>query len=486
MGRKGKKGAVIGAGVGGLATASRLASRGYDVEVFEKLPECGGRAHMIEDKGFKFDTGPSFVLMPDFFSEVFDDCGEKIEDYLDLKALDTSYKIFFPDGDSFTVSKDSEKTKADMERIEPGSAKGFDGFMRYAGGIYNAVRPLLTECLTPMSLMNLRYISLFPNIHPFSTFWQAASKYFKTSKMRYAFTFESMFMGVSPFETPAFYSVITYADHVQKVYHPMGGMYEIPRALEKMARKKGARLRYSEEVTGVSVKNGGISLETVNGNRQFDFAVANADLPYVKKTLLGKKLPKYRYSCSVYLIYMGISKKLKGLEHHNLFFARDLERNISEIFDTDIISSDPSFYVHVPTVTDGSLAPEGKEILYFLMPVPNLCVNKRGVEGREEALRSMVLDRISGITGEDIESLIETEHRFYPHDFTGRYNILNGATFGLSHNLMQSAFLRPPNYEPAVRNFFYAGASTQPGGGLPVVLASSKAAVNLIERGVNI
>lgn len=480
-----KKTAVIGAGVGGLAVSARLAERGYSVDVFEKLPECGGRAHIIEDRGFKFDTGPSFVLMPDFFREVFEDCGEDIAEYLDLKPLETSYKIFFPDGDTFTVSKDSEKTKSEMERIEPGSSRGFDGFLEYAGGIYKAVEPLLSECMTPRVLANPKYLGLLPKIHPFSTFWQAAAKFFRTDKLKYAFTFESMFMGVSPFETPAFYSVITYSDHKDKIYHPMGGMYEVPRALEKMAKSKGVRFHYSLPAEKVERRGGKVGITAGGKDRDFDLAVINADLPYARARLLGRKLPQYRYSCSVYLIYMGLKKKVRGLEHHNLFFARDLRKNISDIFGPGEVPYDPSFYVHVPTLTDPSLAPEGKDILYVLIPVANLC-GKTVRPGKDaESLRAMTVEAMNRITGENIEDLIETEHRFYPEDFVTRYNILNGATFGLAHSLMQSAFFRPPNYEPGIRGVYYAGASTQPGGGLPVVLASSSAAVKLIESGYN-
>ena len=482
---KNKKAGIIGAGVGGLATAARLASRGYQVDVLEKLPECGGRAHIIEDKGFKFDTGPSFVLMPEFFKEVFEDCGEDIGDYLDLKVLDTSYKIFFADGDTFTVSKDSEKTKKDMERIEAGSGRGFDRFIEYSGNIYKAVKPLLSECMTLGALANPSYIGLLPKIHPLSTFWKAAAKFFRSEKLRYAFTFESMFMGVSPFETPAFYSVITYSDHVEKISHPLGGMYQIPKALEKMAVKNSARIEYSSEVSAIRKQGGKLVLAAGGEDRDYDLAVANADLAHTKKDLLRQKLPGYRYSCSVFLIYMGLKKKIEGLEHHNLFFAKDLEKNISDIFATGTVPEDPSFYIHVPTVTDPALAPAGKDILYFLIPVPNLKDNPDGLGPRAERLRKIVVDKVRELTGEDVESLIEVEHRFYPEDFIERYNILNGATFGLAHNLMQSAFFRPPNFEPAMKGLYYAGASTQPGGGLPVVLASSLAAVKLIEKGVN-
>ncbi len=473
---------IIGAGVGGLASAARLAHRGHPVTVYEKLPECGGRAHCIEDKGFRFDTGPSFILMPDFFDEVFSDCGETLSSYLDLRYLPVSYKIFYPDGETFTVFHDSGRTADECARLEPGGDDAFRGFIAHAGRIYDAVRPLLTTCLTKKMLLNPSYLSLLPRIDPFRSFWACAKRFFKSDRLAYAFTFESMFMGVSPFQAPAFYSVITYSDHTQKIAHPMGGMYMLPKALERLAQEKGVKIAYDDEVTSITQKSDGLSLVTTSGAHTFDRVIANADLPHTKRDLCGLPLPRYTYSCSVFLVYLGMKKKIPGLEHHNLFFARDLDKNMKEIFTMNVTPADPSFYVHVPTVTDPSLAPPEKDILYILIPVANLTKSPEDIHQHDERLRALVIDRISRLTGENIEALIEVEHRFYPEDFIGRYNILYGATFGLAHNLMQSAFFRPPNYEPSLKGLFYAGASAQPGGGLPVVLASSKIAADLVEK----
>lgn len=241
--------AVVGAGVGGLSCAARLAHDGYDVQVFEKLDKCGGRNQLFEDKGFKFDMGPSFVLMPDFFEEVFLYCGENLKDYLNLKVLDVNYKIFYPDGDSFTVFKDSSRTKEELERLEKGSSKNFDRFIKETSRIYRLVKPLLYKCFTPASLVNLSYWPLLLQLRTFESYWSLAGKFFKTDKLRYAFTFEAMFMGVSPFQAPAFYSIISYTDHVQKIAHPMGGMYKIPLALERMAKKFGATFGLAHNLT---------------------------------------------------------------------------------------------------------------------------------------------------------------------------------------------------------------------------------------------
>ena len=475
-----KKVIVVGAGVGGLSIASRLAYRGYDVEVYEKLSECGGRAHMIEDRGFKFDTGPSFVMMPDFFEEAFSYCGQNLKDYLNLQTLDVSYKIFYPDGETFSVYEDSNKTKKELERIEPTSSTSFDKFIEETTRIYKKVKPLLYGCFTPKSMFNSRYWALLGGLRINQSYWQMAKSFFKSDKLCYAFTFEAMFMGVSPFSAPAFYSVISYTDHVQKIRHPMGGMYEIPKALEKMGQKFGVKFHYNAEVKSISQENGSTVLETEKERVKADKVVINADYAYTQNELFKRTLPNYQYSCSVYLIYLGMKSKIKGLEHHNLFFADDLNKNLREIFQDKVVSMDPSFYIHVPTVTDPLLAPPGKDILYILVPVPNLNNCKEKFYEREDDLRKVIFKRINKKLGINVEDSIEVEHKFYPQDFISRYNIKYGATFGLSHNLMQSAFFRPANFDSKFRNIFYVGASTQPGGGLPPVLASARIVADLI------
>ncbi|MDD5561773.1 MAG: phytoene desaturase family protein [Candidatus Omnitrophica bacterium] len=477
-----KKVAIVGAGVGGLATAARLAYDGYDVEVFERLPECGGRNHLLEDAGFKFDMGPSFVLMPDFFEEVFSYCAEHLKDYLELRVIDPSYKIFYADGETLTVHRDSRRTKEELERIEKGSAKQFDKFIAETARIYGIIKPLLYKCVTYKALANPYYWSLIGSIRAFQSYWQLARKYFKSDKLCYAFTFEAMFMGVSPYQAPAFYSVISYTDHVQKIAHPMGGMYKIPLALEKLSRKFGAKINYDCPIEDIAQANGQISLKHGRGQIKADYAVINADYAYAQTDLLKRKIPGFKYSCSTYLIYLGIKNKLKNLAHHNLFFSRDLNKNLEQIFNEKIIPEDPSFYVHVPTVTDTSLAPAGKEILYLLIPVPNLMNAKDALLRHQERIRRLVFDKINSLCGCNLDQLIEVEDCFYPEDFIGRYNIKYAATFGLAHNLTQSAFFRPANFDSKIKNLYYAGASTQPGGGLPVVIAGSRIVADLIKR----
>jgi len=425
--------------------------------------------------------GPSFVLMPDFFSEVFSYCGERLGDYLDLRILDTNYKIFYPDGDCLRVYSDLNRTKEELERIEKGSSVAYDKFLNETGRLFRTVSPLLYKCFTPRSLINPSYWPLVTQIHAFESYWQIARKFFKSKKLCYAFTFEAMFMGVSPYQAPAFYSIITYTDHVQKIAHPMGGMYKIPLALEKMSVKFGAKINYNTEVDSISA-NGEVKLSLGGKVKNYDRVIINADYSYAKETLLGRRIPEYKYSCSVYLIYLGLKKKVSGPAHHNLFFASDLDKNLHDIFNDGSVSEDPSFYVHAPTVTDQSLAPDGKDIFYILVPVPNLAKSKESVSEKEALIRKVVFDKINKAFKINLEELIEVEHKFYPEDFISRYNIKYGATFGLAHNLMQSAFFRPANYDSKSKKVYYVGASTQPGGGLPVVIASSRIVADLINK----
>ncbi|MCG8431835.1 MAG: phytoene desaturase family protein [Candidatus Omnitrophica bacterium] len=482
MGLK-KKIAVIGAGVGGLSVAARLAGRGCEVEVFERMPIPGGRASIIEEKGFKFDTGPSFVLMPDFFEEVFRYCRADIRDYLDLRALDIGYKIFYPDAETLTMYKDPERTKVELERIEPGAAAGYDGFVKKTAEIYEAVRPLLYRCFTPRGLLDPRQWALVGRIHALRTYWDIACRYFKSEKLRYAFTFEAMFIGVSPFKAPAFYSIISYTDQVQKIYHPMGGMYRIPLALEELGRERGVTYHYRSEIEKVTKPNGRFILHCGKKTTDADNVVINADYVYAQNTLLHRDIsPFYRYSCSVYLLYLGLKRKLPQFEHHNVFFSGELKKNLRQIFDERVMPDDPSFYVHVPTRTDPSLAPEGKEILYLLIPVPNL-LREQGLSVDYEAtLRKSVFTALNRKMGIELEELIEVERHFYPVDFISRYNIKYAATFGLAHTLFQSAFFRPANFDRSMRGLYYVGASTQPGGGLPVVIAGSRIVADMITR----
>ena len=309
-----------------------LGKKGYDVEVQEKLPECGGRAHIIEDRGFKFDTGPSFVMMPDFFKELFIYCDADISDYLDLRILDVHYKIFYPDGETLTIYRDSEETERELERIEKGSAKAYRKYINDVASIYKNVESMFYHCYTPAAVLNPAYWGFLAKLKIHKSYWDLAKKYFKSDKLCYAFTFESMFVGVSPFSAPSFYSVISYTDHVHKIYHSMGGMYQIPRVIEGMAKKFGVKFNYSSEIIQIEKKDKEFILRSKEAEFEAHNVVLNADYSYAQEHILTRKIPDFDYSCSVYLIYWGMKKKIPHLAHHNLFFAEELKTSLENIF----------------------------------------------------------------------------------------------------------------------------------------------------------
>ena len=473
--------AIIGAGIGGLATAARLARRGHQVDVYERLPEAGGRVHVIEDQGFRFDTGPSFVLMREFFDELFADCGETISDYLRLEILEQSYQIYYADGRVLNFYRDLDQTRDELERFSPGSAAAFDRFLAEAGEYYRSLTPFLYQCFSFKDLLRPRLWPLLPQLRPWQTFWQMARRYFRDEALCYAVSFEAMFLGASPFVAPGFYSLVTYADHMQKIYHPIGGMYAIARALERLGRRFGARFHYDAEVRSLASDQRRTTLTLADGRRcHADLAVVNADYQYAQQSLLGRGRPSGQPSCSTFLLYLGLKGRLPGLAHHNLFFSRDPRQNLRWIFGQGAAAEQVSFYVHIPTRTDPSLSPPGKDIVYLLVPVPHL--GQGGGELDLERLRASILDRLGEILSCDIRPLIEVEHRFVPQDFVRRYNLYSGAAFGLGHTLWQSAFFRPGNQDRRYKNIYYVGASTQPGGGLPPVIAGSRIVADLITR----
>ena len=472
--------AVIGSGVGGLAAAARLAKNGYRVSVYEKLDRCGGVANIIEDKGFKFDTGPSLVMMPDFLEEIFQYCGENLNDYLSLKILDQSYKIFYADGTQLNIYRDSERTKEEIEKIERGGSRGFDRFLQEAQGIDSVLRPLFYRCFSAGNMLSPKFWNIAAGLKMNKSYWQVVSKFFKSVKLRYAFTFQSLFVGASPFSAPGFYSIITYLDHRQKIFHSLGGTYQVPLAFRKMAEKFGAKLFYNQAIKNIRKQGSEFILDTERGAVKADKVVVNADYNYTQKYLLGRKLTPRKYSCSAMMIYLGLNRKIKGLGHHNFFFPADWRKNLREVFNTKQFSQDPFFYVYVPTVTDPSLSPAGKETVCILILAPNLENLRDNIEEHRERLRNAVFSRIKDISGQDLKDSLEVEHRFYPHDFRKCYNLYNGATFGFSHNLVQDIFSLPKNYDHYLKGLYYVGGSTQPGSGLPSVIAGSRIVADLL------
>ena len=476
---------VIGAGLGGIATAARLARNGYDVTVLEKNPTPGGRCGQLIRDGHRFDIGPTLFLMPEIFTETYTDLGERMEDHLDLQRIDPTYRFHYIDGTQLDLTADLIAMQPQLEAIEPGS---FGGLLRYmVEGRQNY--KLSLKHLVGRNYFNfLEYFSpknlpLFFKLKALVKHYDHIGNYFQHPNLKAAFTFQDLYLGTSPLEAPATYSLLQYTEFADGVWFPIGGLYRLVESLVSIARANGVRFRYNTPVKRIEVsKDHATGVVMQDGSRlHASVIVANADLPYVYNQLLPdngytERLERMKYTCSALMFYWGVDKVYPQLKHHNIFMAGDYRSSFDSIFSDYSLPDEPSFYVHAPARTDPSAAPEDQDTLMVLMPVGRLEDSaNQDWKALRACSRSAVIQRLSEIGVRDLKEHIKFEVSFTPNTWQSMFNVAKGAPFGsLSHNLSQVGFLRPKNRHPHYRNLYFAGGSTHLGSGLPLVLMSAR------------
>ncbi|ORY40098.1 phytoene desaturase [Rhizoclosmatium globosum] len=447
---------IIGAGVGGTAAAARLATLGHEVVVLEKNSFGGGRCSLISEKGFRFDQGPSILLMPQIFQETYADLGFNMDDVLDVRKCDTNYKIHFPDNDSLTMTTDLVEMKKEFERVEPGSFEGMVGF-------FDA-----SEC------------EVWLENESTGLFVGSCRTYFKSDKMKKAFTFQSMYMGMSPYDAPGTYNLLSYSEWADGIHYPVGGFNMVYR---------GATFQYNTPVKRIDVDSAtglanGVTLE--NGEQiHADIVVCNQDLVTAYNTLLPKtqysrSLQSKNQTCSTISFYWGLNQKLptENFHAHNVFLANEYRPSFDSIFKNNTLPDSPSFYIHIPTRVDPSAAPEGCETLAVL--VPTGIITEKTTEQEMKSIharaRAAVIEAVqSRIPGcDDFESWIVTESVNTPFTWEEKFGLWKGSALGLSHDLLQVIYMRPKMRHANYGNLFFVGASTHPGTGVPVVLCGAK------------
>jgi len=485
---------VIGAGIGGIATAARLGRRGYQVTVVEKCEGPGGRCGRLVQNGYHFVTGPTLFLMPEIYRRTFTELGERIEDHLELRRIDPTYRLHFRDGTSLALSSDLQAMQVQLEAIEPGS---FGAFLRYLeegrrhyelSMAYLVERAFhnLREFCTPRNLL------LLFGLRVLTGHYRHIGNYFHDDRLKAAFTFQDMYLGLSPFEAPAIFSLLQFSEFAHGVWFPMGGMSRIVEALVNIANKWGVRFLYNTPVAQIDVEGRRATGVTLASGRQLqaDIVVANADLPYVYRNLLpddgtADRLAGKRYSCSALMYCWGLDRRYPQLEPHHLFFAADLHRSYRSVTKNLSVADDPSFYLHAPGRLDRSLAPTGRDTLVVIVPAGHLNETTpqewSSLQGRT---RRMVLRRLSECGLSDLDRHIKVEVTLTPQDWQRRYNLAKGASHGLSHTMLQMAYFRPGNRHARYRNLYFVGASTHPGTGIPTVLISSRLVTERILKSV--
>lgn len=481
---------VIGAGIGGVSAAARLAKNGYQVTVFEKRSGPGGRCSPLELDGHQFTTGPSLLVMRELYEQTFADLGERLEDHLDLRQIDPSYHIRFKDGTRLALTSDLDEMKAQLEAIEPGS---FDSLLRYmAEGSqhYKLAMPRLVQrnFRSLFEFASLNNLLLIPKLNVLKKHYDHVGKYFKDPRLKAAFTFQDMYMGMSPKQASALFSMIQYSEFADGVWFPTGGMHRVIEALVSIGGNLGVRFIFDAPVARIDVDNHQVTSITLEQGDQFkaDVIVANADLPYVHRALLPKngatdEFERMQHGFSAIVFYWGLDDRFPTLEPHNLFLPQDFPGCLDSIFNGDFSTRDLPFYVHVPSRVDSDLAPIGGDSLMVAVPVG--LINRTAIQNWGEIrarARSHVLKRLHESESVDLEKHIRVETCHSPPYWQDQFNLTRGSTHGLSHTLTQLAYLRPPNRHPQYRNLYFAGASTHPGTGLPTVLVSAKLSIERV------
>ncbi|KAI9285167.1 phytoene dehydrogenase-like protein [Umbelopsis sp. AD052] len=491
---------IIGAGVGGTATAARLAKQGFRVTVVEKNDFSGGRCSLIHHEGHRFDQGPSLYLMPKIFKEAFADLDEKIEDHIDLLKCENNYKVHFYDGDSIHLTSDLVRMKNEIERYEGEGEKPFLNYLKFLSESHihyerSLVMALKRNFEAWYEMFQPKYAPEVFHLHLFHKVYSRAAKYFKSKKMRMAFTFQSMYMGMSPFDAPATYNLLQYTEFAEGIWYPRGGFNKVVQSLEHIASQKyGASFLYNAPVAKINVDEQskittGVTLE--NGEIiQADAVVCNADLIYAYNHLLppcswSKRVGEAKLTSSSISFYWSMDRIIPQLDVHNIFLANAYQESFDEIFKQHSLPSEPSFYVNVPSRIDPSAAPEGKDSVIVLVPIGHIVPGKaKDYDQMVSKARQMVLDVLKARLGCDISQYIVHEDFNNPVKWQQKFNLWRGSILGLSHDVFQVLWFRPSTKDSTGRfdNLFFVGASTHPGTGVPIVLCGSKLTADQVTK----
>lgn len=475
---------VIGGGIGGLASAALLGKHGYAVTLLEKNRLLGGRANYFEADGFRFDMGPSWYLMPDVFEHFFALLGERVEDHLQLTRLDPSYRIAFRGSDlSVDMHSDLSRDVETFERLEPGSGQALRNYLDRAKYQYEiAIEQFMyrnhdsfLDFFDRKTAMQGMRLHVFENMHSY------ISRSFHTDTVQKILEYQQVFLGSSPYNTPALYNIMSHIDFNLGVFYPQGGIYSVVRALAAIGGQHGVQYRTEAPVAAILTKEGratGVRLAS-GAELQADLVVSNADMHHTETSLLPANARSFparfwgqkTLAPSAFILYLGLKGRVPSLTHHNLAFGQDWRRNFAEIFDAPVWPGDPSYYVCAPSRTDPSTAPEGHENLFVLVPVaPSLPMTDADIA----TYRRRVLDLLAVDFGVgDLEQRIVFERSYTSRDFSADYNAFGGSALGLAHTMRQTLF-RPNNISKKLPNLYYVGAGTSPGIGVPICLISAE------------
>ena len=481
--------AIIGSGFSALSNACYLAKNGHHVDVFEKNNTLGGRARTKHIEGFTFDMGPSWYWMPDVFENFFEDFDTMVNDSYELIRLDPSYRVFWKDKPDDIPAK-IEDLKLYFEKYEKGSGEKLEKFLHQAKIKYEVG---MGDFVTKPSLSYFEFISLeiakkAVSLDLFKSISKHIRQYFTHPKLIELLEFPVLFLGAKPENTPALYSLMNYADMALGTWYPLGGMNKIVQAMVSVAENLGVQFHTDSNVTEIVISNNKCTgIKVNNQTHKADIIVSGADYHHTEQKLLPKSFRMYSedywdnrtMAPSSLLYYVGLNRKVDGIKHHNLFFDEDFSSHAVEIYDTHKWPNNPLFYICCPSKTDNEVAPDGKENLFFLIPVST---ELKDTDEIKETYFNQICDRLEKHTGTDIRPFIEIKESFAHTDFIAEYNSFKGNAYGLANTLRQTAVLKPKCKNNKLENLYYIGQLTVPGPGVPPAIVSGKIVANLIHQ----
>ena len=480
-----KKVIIIGAGPGGLASAMLLAHAGLDVTVIERQPYVGGRTSTIHSGGFRFDRGPTFFLYPRILSEIFQQTGYDLFSEVEMKRLDPQYRLIFGAGGQLDATPDTQRMEAEIAKISPQDAGGFERFMTENRDKLARFSSILERPFYSLrDLFRRDIFQALPLLRPWRSLHKEVGRFFDDPRLKLAFTFQGKYLGMSPFQCPSLFSILSFLEYEHGVWHPTGGCGAVSLVMARLAREMGAKIRVDEPVTEVLFDGRQAKgVRTTKGTYECDALVINADFAHAMKRLVpdhirrrwtDRKIARKKFSCSTYMLYLGVDGLQEELPHHTIYLSKNYEQNLQDIDVNGRLPTDPSFYVQNACVTDPTLAPSGRSTLYVLVPVPHQ-TGTLDWQREREPFRRVVLQQLEKIGIENVESRCRVEHVITPADWE-QQGIYRGATFNLAHSLRQMLHLRPRNRFEDLDSVYLVGGGTHPGSGLPTIYSSARIA----------
>ncbi len=481
---------IVGAGPGGLASAVLLARSGVDVTIVESRGTVGGRTSTIEREGFKFDTGPTFFLYPRVLEEIFNAAGRNLQAEAPMVRLDPQYRLVFGSGGELLATPDIARMEQAIAQLCPGDAKRFHNFLRDNRVKLERFIPFLESPFESWrDLAKLSMLKMLPLLKPWRSLDGDLRNYFHDERIRLGFSFQSKYLGMSPFTCPSLFSILSFLEYEHGVFHPIGGCGSVTRAIARVAEDLGVRILLNEPVEGIQFEGKkATGVRTAKRTLRADAVVVNADFAqamermipnHLRRRWTDKKIHSKKFSCSTFMLYLGIEGLHEDVSHHTIYLAKDYERNLRDIERDHVLSDDPSFYVQNACVTDSSLAPKGMSTLYVLLPVTHEHENVNWAR-EQDRFRSVALRQLEKIGISGLEKRIRYEKVLTPASWRTEFGLHRGATFSMAHSLGQMLHLRPHNRFEDVDGVYLVGGGTHPGSGLPVIFESSRITSRLL------